>query len=1064
MQRKKPPIYLPDLEDVIDRYPLTVPPQTPLIEVIALMGQLRSSCPLESDNSATDAEGLPVSPLMGEARTSCVLVMEAACTPLDERMLGIFTERDLVTLIAAQKWGDRDRKTLRDIPVVEVMSQPVMTLTQSEAEDIFTVLILLRQHRIRHLPILDGAGKLLGVITPESIRQAMLQPANILKMRRVEEVMNAEVIQAPPNASVLSLAQLMTAHRVSCVVIVEEKGEWQTGNGEKFPPLPLPRSPAPPLPVGMVTERDIVQFQALELDLGQVQAKDVMSTPLFCLSPEDSLWVAHQQMQQRYVRRLVVAGSGGDMLGIVTQSSLLRVLDPMEMSGVIDALHAAVEQRTGELKQAIAQLESEIAERQRTETRLRLLESAVVNANDAIAIMAPSPADPADPTIIYVNEAFSQMTGYSLQDIAGKTPSHLRGPNSDPQQVAKIRRALSQSEPVRVEIVNYRKDGSEYWVELNTVPVMDDRGTLTHWVSVQRNVTERKRMEQALFEEKQLAEVTLHAIADGVIATDAAGRIQSFNPVAEKLTGWTAEEAKGLPLTRAFAVIDEITGAPIENTVEIALQENRVINVTNHSVLIARDGREFAIDHSAAPIHAPDGRIIGAVLVFRDVTQVRTQARQLSWQATHDALTGLVNRREFEYQLEGAVFSAHSQNLQHVLLYLDLDRFKIVNDTCGHIAGDEMLRQVTELFKTRIRRTDILARLGGDEFALILYQCPRAVGLQIAESILQSIQAFRFAWQDKTFSIGVSIGLVEINLQTQSSSAVLSAADAACYAAKDKGRNRVHIYQAGDRELARQRGETQWAVRINQALEHDRFRLYCQSIVSLEPANSTDNHCEVLLRLQEESGELISPMAFIPAAERYHLMHVIDRWVIRTLFKKIDADSSRNHLPNSPTPQIPAPQSPRYAINLSGESLNDDEFIEFLQEQFSLYRIPPQAICFEITETVAIANLSKAAGLIRALKEMGCRFALDDFGSGMSSFAYLKNLPVDYLKIDGNFVKNIAKNPIDLAMVEAINRIGHVMGIKTIAEFVENDAIVRELKNLGVDYAQGYAIDRPRPI
>lgn len=1042
MQRKKTPIYLPSLEEVIDPYPLTVKPETPLIEVITLMGQLRNSCPLKNNNSVTNREKLPISSLLIEARSSCVLVMESVVTGENQRILGIITERDVVKLIAGEKWSERSgNKTLREIPVSEVMNQPVMTLRQSEAEDIFTVLIFLRQHRIRHLPILDKAGKLLGIVTPETIRQAMLQPANILKMRRVEEVMNANVIQAPPNASVMSLAQLMTTHCVSCVVIVENRAE----KGSEDHPLSFP--------VGMVTERDIVQFQALELDLKQLQAKDVMSTPLFCLSPEDSLWVAHQQMQQRYVQRLVVAGSRGEMLGIVTQSSLLQVLDPMEMSGVIDALHAAVEQRTQELKQAIAQLENEIAERQRTETRLRLLESAVVNANDAIAIMAPSPTDPSDPIIIYVNEAFSQMTGYSLQDIIGKTPSCLRGPKSDPQQVAKIRQALSQCQPVRAELINYRKDGCEYWVELNTVPVIDEQGVLTHWVSVQRNVTERKRMEQALFEEKQLAEVTLHAIADGVISTDAAGRIQSFNPVAEKLTGWKAEEAKGLPLTQVFVVINEITGTPIENTVEIALKENRVIDITNNSVLIARDGREFAIDHSAAPIHAPDGRIMGAVLVFRDVTQVRTQARQLSWQARHDPLTGLVNRREFEYQLEAAIFSAQNQNLEHILLYLDLDHFKIVNDTCGHIAGDEMLRQVAELFKSRIRRTDVLARLGGDEFALLLYQCPPAVGLQIAESILQSIQTFRFLWQDKTFSIGVSIGLVEINSQTPNPSTVLTAADAACYAAKNKGRNCVYIYQTGDACLGWQRDENHWAVRINQALECERFRLYCQSIVSLKQPNSK-HYCEILLRL-EENGEIISPMAFIPAAERYHLMHIIDRWVISTLFKKIH---------KSPNLQIPAPQSPKYAINLSVASLNDDEFINFLQEQFFLYHIPPQTICFEIPETVAFANLSQTAALILSLKEIGCRFALDNFGSSMSSFANLKNLPFDYLKIDGNFIKNIVDNTLNLALVESINKIAHVMGIKTIAEYVENEAIAKEIKKLGLDYAQGFAIEKPHPI
>jgi diguanylate cyclase (GGDEF)-like protein/PAS domain S-box-containing protein len=936
------------------------------------------------------------------------------------------------------------------------MTEPVIALTESEVQDVFTVLILLRQHRIRHLPILDDRGKLLGVVTPESIRQAMLQPANLLKMRRVEEVMTSDVIQAPATASVISLAQVMTEHRVSCVVIVEQSGE-SGGAGDKSPPSAA-------IPAGMVTERDIVQFQALELDLSQLRAQTVMSTPLFCLSPQDSLWEAHQQMQKRYVRRLVVAGSRGEVLGIVTQSSLLRVLDPMEMSGIIDALHLAVEQRTKELQKAVAQLESEIAARERVQSRLRLLESAVINANDAIVIMDAGQEDASDPNIVYVNEAFTQMTGYTPEEIAGKTPSCLRGPKSDPEQVAKIRCALSRREPVRVELINYRKDGTEYWVELNSVPVTDAQGNLTHWVSVQRDITERKRMEQALFEEKELAQVTLQSIGDGVIATDAGAHISELNPAAERLTGWNAAEAKGLPLTKVFRIVSETTRVPVENTAETALRENRVVDMVNHCVLIARNGHEFAIDHTAAPIHASDGRIVGAVLVFRDVTQVRSQARQLSWQATHDPLTGLINRREFGNQLEAAVVSAQSDSQQHILLYLDLDRFKAVNDTCGHIAGDELLRQITALFKSRVRKTDILARLGGDEFAVLLYQCPEEIGLQIAEALLHSVGTFRFAWQDKTFSIGVSIGLVTIDASTQSATAVLNAADAACYAAKDGGRHRVHVSCACSAEDGQPCGGTQWPQRINRALQENRFRLYCQPAVPIAFPHSHRHYCEILLRLEDENGQLVSPMAFIPAAERYGIMHSIDRWVIRTLFAYLsgvevrqNAGSGERHL-TADTPQR------LYAINLSGASLNDDQFPDFLHEQFAIHQISPPAICFEITETVALASLSKVGQFIRTFKELGCSFALDDFGSGTSSFAYLNNLPVDYLKIDGSFVKNVVDNPVYVAMIEAINRIGHVMGLQTIAEFVENDDILRVIRGLGVDYAQGYGIANPYPL
>ena len=1065
--------YLPTLDRVIDRSPLTVAPDTPLSEVITLMGQQRPSCSLNADIPPTDiyqqlteiANPLTSSALR-DARGICVFVVEKSSSQSaqNSQLQGIFTERDLVDLIASGK-------NLKNVTIAEVMRQPAATLTHNQDRDIFSALILLRQQRIHHLPILEDGGQLLGVITPESIRQAMLLPANILKMRHVKEVMTAEVIQAPVTASVMALAQLMAQHRVSCVVITELSMN-----------LPFP------IPAGIVTERDIVEFQALDLDLWETIAQTVMSTPLFSLKPEDSLWVAHQEMQQRLVRRLVVTAEGGELLGIVTQSSLLRVLDPMEMSGAIDVLHASIQEQTSELQKAIAslsltnaRLESEIATRVQAEVRLQLLESAVVNANDAIVIMDAGHSDISDPAIIYVNEAFTQMTGYRPEEIIGQTPSCLRGPDSDGAQVAKIRRAFSRREPLRLELINYRKDGSTYWVELNSVPVADELGKVTHWVSVQRNISDRKRMEQAFFDEKELAQVTLQSIGDAVITTDAGGCIFTLNPVAQKLTGWSTLEAQGLPLASVLRIVDETTRMLIENIAQIALCEGRIVDQGHNSLLIARNNREFAIDHCVAPIHASNGEIVGAVVVFRDVTKVRTQARQLTWQATHDPLTQLVNRREFEYQLEHALHSAQGYGQEHVMLYLDLDRFKIVNDTNGHIAGDELLRQVSLLFKTNIRKTDILARLGGDEFAVLLYNCPPEQGLQVAELLLQSIQEFRFGWLDKTFSIGVSIGLVAVNPKTASTSAVLSAADIACYAAKNKGRNRVQVYEAGDRELIKQHGETQWVVQINQALEENRFRLYSQPIVQLNSPTTTGTHCEILLRLQLATGQLVSPMAFIPAAERYNLMHAIDRWVIRTLFSNLSKTFTAHLLVQNPggdsdkIVSLPAcsilsnsqsssgKYSSLYAINLSGDSINEEKFIEFIQEQFSIHQIPPEIICFEITETVAISNLSKAASLIWKLKELGCQFALDDFGSGMSSFAYLKNLPVDYIKIDGNFIKNIADNPIDIAMVEAITKIAHVMGIKTVAEYVESQIVMDKLKELGVDYAQGYYLGKPQP-
>lgn len=458
-------------------------------------------------------------------------------------------------------------------------------------------------------------------------------------------------------------------------------------------------------------------------------------------------------------------------------------------------------------------------------------------------------------------------------------------------------------------------------------------------------------------------------------------------------------------------------------------------------------------------------------LVAERTAELTKVNQQLSWQANHDELTGLPNRHEFEQHLQKAVSTAKLQNQEHTLCYLDLDRFKVVNDTCGHLAGDELLRQVSILLQANVRRTDILARLGGDEFGLLLFKCSLDEAQRVAQALLESVQCFRFVWQEKCFSIGVSMGLVAINAsQVHSSSASLqnldsfmNAADAACYVAKNRGRNRVHIYQASDAELAKQRLEGQWVERINQALADNRFHLYSQRILCLG-TNSNESpplvplaYHEILLRLLDETDETVSPMLFLPVAERYGLMPMIDRWVIRRFF---------SHLSEGLRDQSLAPnmQQSLYALNLSGATLNDDYFMEFLQEQFSIHSIPPQLICFEIPETVAIANLNQATQLIKELKALGCRFALDDFGSGMSSFAYLKYLPVDYLKIDGALVKDIVDEPMNGVMVEAINRVAHVMGLQTIAEFVTNDTILEKVRALGVDYAQGYGIALPQPI
>ncbi len=581
----------------------------------------------------------------------------------------------------------------------------------------------------------------------------------------------------------------------------------------------------------------------------------------------------------------------------------------------------------------------------------------------------------------------------------------------------------------------------------------DEVSRLTHDFSamvqaLEKDIAERDRIEAELFEEKERAQVTLNSIGDAVITTDVNGAVTFLNPVAENMTGWTNLEAFGKPLEEVFRIINESTRRTVENPVMRALRENRIVGLANHTVLIRRDGKELHIEDSAAPIRGRDGNILGVVLVFNDVSEKYMLSLQLSYQARHDNLTGLVNRSEFELQLAEMINSASALHRSHALVYVDLDQFKVINDTCGHTAGDHLLRELSNLLKEKVRGTDTLARLGGDEFGLLLANCPREKALSIAQDMLETIKNFRFEWEDKIFSIGASIGLVEITEGGGSAARLLSAADTACYAAKDGGRNRVQIYQPDDVEMARRHGEMHWVARIAKAFEEERFILYCQPIVPLH-GDEEEEHFEILIRLVDEDGKMIPPNSFIPAAERYNLMRSVDRWVVANTFNWLVANPGRNVV---------------CSINLSGQSIGDEQFLHYIFNQFKGTGVPPRQVCFEITETAAIANLSKAADFIGELKAIGCRFSLDDFGSGLSSFSYLKNLPVDYLKIDGIFVKDMAHVGVDLAMVEAINNVGHVMGIKTIAEYVENEAILDKLRGIGVDYAQGFGIAMPRPL
>ncbi|HQR24786.1 MAG TPA: diguanylate cyclase, partial [Steroidobacteraceae bacterium] len=541
-----------------------------------------------------------------------------------------------------------------------------------------------------------------------------------------------------------------------------------------------------------------------------------------------------------------------------------------------------------------------------------------------------------------------------------------------------------------------RRDGRVITVLENARMVRDPDGSVAGYEGTLADISTRKLAELQLAEEKEKAQVTLQCIGDAVLTADAHERVEYLNPVAEQLTGWTTAEAIGRPVAEVFQLLNESTRVPIDSPIVRCLREDRVVDLPEPALLVNRRAQEISIQDSAAPIRDRSGRVIGAVMVFHDVSQERRLQRALTYQATHDALTGLINRREFEIRLAEALQSAQdNEALNHVLLYLDLDQFKVVNDTCGHEAGDRLLKQVTGLLHTRIRTTDTLARLGGDEFGVLLRDCTLDTAQRIAEGLRQAIRDFRFVWQDRVMKVGVSIGLAEITGQSETPASVMSAADVACYSAKDSGRNRVQTYEQG-RAPERHR-EMQWVSRITRACEEDRLLLLCQSIVPIRSGVETSRKFELLLRMRDEHGQIVQPAEFIPAAERFNLMPAIDRWVVRQACTRLAHRRSET--------SVRAPFT--LTINLSGTTLNDEQFLDFVIAEMAAADLSPGALCFELTEAGAMTGLAAATHFIAELRRRGCLFALDDFGSGLSSFMFLKSLPVDFLKIDGQFMHNV---------------------------------------------------------
>ncbi|MGP8034176.1 MAG: EAL domain-containing protein [Steroidobacteraceae bacterium] len=656
--------------------------------------------------------------------------------------------------------------------------------------------------------------------------------------------------------------------------------------------------------------------------------------------------------------------------------------------------------------------------------------------------------------ILYANRQFASFVGVDRVELVGRRLADLVPPEYSELVSENIRRRLAgESAAERYEIDMVGVQGQISRLEVSSTVVDYDKGNALLITGVEIIPTQTTpALRLAADGAPTPQQLALASLAEAIIATDDRGRISFMNPAAERLTGLEAAAGTGKLLEEIVSLVDEADRRLLSDPVHQALTTGASVTLGRRALLLSRaNGNERSIELSASPIRNDASDVVGAVLLLHDVTELRGLARQMSYQATHDALTGLVNRREFERRLEEAIESGHRGDGQHVLCYLDLDRFKLVNDTSGHLAGDSMLREVAKLLRDAVRDSDTVARLGGDEFGTLLVGCPLEKARQIADDVCRSVGDYRFVWKDRIFNIGVSVGLVEISRESGTLEELMAAADTACYVAKKQGSGRVAVYSARDEALARHTGEIQWLQRLQVALKENRFQLYQQIIV---PTHGNDGGpaMEVLVRLQDEAGHDLPPSEFMRAAERYRLMGLVDRWVVQTTLAAL----GRGAIALLPDRSV--------AINISGQTLADVQFLEFVVECLDSTGVAPAQVCFEITESAVVANLEHARRFIGVLHGMGCKFALDDFGSGVGSFSNLKTLAIDYLKIDGSFIRNLARDTVNQAMVTAMIKLARTLNFKVIAEQVEDTAAVEAARRIGVDYLQGYAIARPQPL
>jgi diguanylate cyclase (GGDEF)-like protein/PAS domain S-box-containing protein len=836
--------------------------------------------------------------------------------------------------------------------------------------------------------------------------------------------------------------------------IVHSRGQWSASTGDT--------------PVLIGTVQDVTTSKLTEAALREQSARN----KLILRTSPDGFWVsgldgALQEVNDAYCK--MVGYSRGELLHM-EEGDLVADRTPIEIeaqhrnllfsgSERFETRHRRKDGSTIDLEAtvSVARLGKDhfffaffrdITDRKRAEEALARAATEWTYAMDSIedAIYLVD----LDDRIVRANRPFYQLTGLTPDRAIGRHVAHVIHPHGEETDCAVCRARKERRDAYITMEPDHPVNPTGRPIEVMLRVMRNESGEPVGMLMGMHDLTRVREAEAKLRRLTEHFLLLLDSAGEGIFGIDAQGRCTFVNPAAISMLGYTREELMGRevhPLihhTRADGRPYPKDQCPMFH----AVLEGKATR-TNNEVLWCRNGSSFPADYSAHPI-VDEGRIIGAVVVFRNVAEARALARKMDYLATHDSLTGLLNRHAFESRVERALAAARAERQTHTLCFIDLDQFKVINDTCGHVAGDELLRQMGALLHAQLSEGDRLGRLGGDEFGVLIERRPLREALEVVRALLDTIQGLRFVWEDKTFAIGASIGVVTVTAETESLAGALSAADTACYVAKDSGRNRIHVHETGDYELAKRRGEMQWVSRIHDALDEGRFLLRYQPIVALEPERRTGDCYEILLSMRDHTGHVVPPGAFLPAAERFNLMPAIDRWVVGSTLSWLAAHPR---------------QLDRLAlctINLSGTTLSDDTFLGTVMEMLRHSRIPPHKICFEITETAAIANLSQAIHFIQKLTGLGCRFALDDFGSGMSSFAYLRNLPVDFLKIDGNFVREIVGDQVDRAMVEAINQVGHVMNIQTIAEHLESEEILEALREIGIDYGQGFGIGAPR--